>query len=108
MPDGLSEAEREAIKKVMFGHDMNQRSWIEHGWQGARACFLPPLKHEAEDAGMLQLEVDAGLERERVLLEALKTLANPKVEEWEESSYVKRMADFARAALTEQPEATDA
>jgi len=30
---------------------------------------------------------------------ALRTLANPNVEEWEASPYVKRMADFARAAL---------
>jgi hypothetical protein len=42
----------------------------------------------------------AAAEAERdALKETLGTLANPNLEEWNASAYVRRMASFARAAL---------
>lgn len=38
---------------------------------------------------------------------ALRTLANPRLEEHESSAYVRRMADYARSALSEQSRGED-
>ena len=84
MPDELSEAEHEAMVAATGIRYETQRVHFEQGWLAARDYFLSVLKHEAEDAGMLQLEVDAGLERERVLREALAAVpASPGGEERE-------------------------
>lgn len=79
------------------------REWEAHARAPERLTVTDEilrLREEAESTH--ELLADLRDERHR-LTEALRTLANPKVEEWEASPYVKRMADFARAALAELP-----
>jgi hypothetical protein len=83
-------------------------------------CGHPQLAHEDDvgfcwdcDACAADPACREFVERRREIAEgevlrlrdALKTLANPNVEEWEASPYVKRMADFARNALQTMPRA---
>lgn len=66
---------------------------------------MPPvddLTHYMQATSRERARADESEARATALAEALRTLANPNPEEHATSAYVRRMADFARAALSEQ------